>query len=139
MLQIILGALILALGVFVAIKTMRNFFKVVLVLVLIALGMFLIFGYVPFAGKINLKSMFSLSIDGVGRDKDGYLLVFVKNKWFFEAKNITAEVDGNQTKVLNIIENIKGRGSSILQLEWDKDFSKIKISSSTGSAEYIKK
>jgi energy-coupling factor transporter transmembrane protein EcfT len=139
MLQIILGALILAVGVFVAIKIIGNFFKVVLVLVLITLGMFLIFGYVPFADKINLKSMFGLSIDGVGRDKDGYLLVFVKNKWFFEAKNITAEVDGNQTKVLNIIENIKGRGNSILQLEWNKDFTKVKISSNIGSAQYIKK
>ena len=139
MMQIFLGLLFLALGVFVAIKIIGNFFKVFLVLALIALGMFLVFGYVPFADKINLKSMFSLSIDGVGRDKDGYLLVFVKNRWFFEAKNITAEVDGNQTNLLNGVGSIKGRGGSILQLNWSKDFGKIKISSSAGSAEYIKK
>ncbi len=139
MLQILFGFLLLALGVYLAIKLIGNSIKVLFILALIFFGMFLVFGYVPFVEKVNFKSMFSLSIDDVGRDKDGCLLVFVKNKWFFEAKNITAEVDGNETKILNRIESIKGRGSSILQLEWDKDFSKIKISSSIGSAEYNKK
>jgi hypothetical protein len=139
MLQIFLGILLLALGVYLAMKVIGNALKVLFILALFGLGMFLILGYVPFAEKVNLKSLFSLSIDGVGRDKDGYLLVFVKNKWFFEARNLTAEVDSNQTKIANGIESIKGRESSILQLDWNKDFSRIRISSSIGSAEYVKK
>jgi len=139
MLQILFGILLLALGVYFAMKVIGNALKVLFILALFGLGMFLILGYVPFVDKIDLKSLFGLSIDGVGKDKDGYLLVFVKNKWFFEARNLTAEVDGNQTKIANGIESIKGRGSSILQLDWDKDFSRIRVSSSIGSAEYVKK
>jgi hypothetical protein len=71
MLQILFGILLLALGVYLAMKVIGNALKVLFILALFGLGMFLILGYVPFVDKIDLKSLFGLSIDGVGKDKDG--------------------------------------------------------------------
>ncbi|MEM5801191.1 MAG: hypothetical protein QW474_01555 [Candidatus Aenigmatarchaeota archaeon] len=139
MIQFLLGVLFLVLGVFLAFKVIGNLFKTFLVVFILIIGFYLIFGYVPFSDKINLKGFFSLSIDDFGRDKDQNLLLVVKNKWFFEAKNLSVFVDENNVNITNNIKTIGGRKSAILQTDWREDFKNIKIESSIGIAEYSKK
>ncbi|MBU5688811.1 MAG: hypothetical protein KQA41_01105 [Candidatus Aenigmarchaeota archaeon] len=139
MIQFLLGVLFLVLGVFLAFKVIGNLFKTFLVVFILIIGFYLIFGYIPFSDKINLKGFFSLSIDNFGRDKDQNLLLVVKNKWFFEAKNLSVFVDENNVNITNNIKTIGGRKSVILQTDWREDFKNIKIESSIGIAEYSKK
>ncbi len=139
MIQILLGLIFLAFGIFLAFKIIGNLFKVILLVAVFIVGFYLIFGYVPYSNSINLKGFFGLSIDGLGRDKDGNILLFVKNKWFFEAKGLNVTVDGNDVKIVNNVSSISGRKSNVLQIDWKKDFTIVKINSSIGYTEFIKK
>jgi len=139
MIQFILGVLLIVFSVFLGLKIIGDFLKALLIAFLMLIGLYLAFGYAPNIENFNIKSIFGLSIDSVGRDKEGNLLIFVKNKWFFEARNFTVYVDGSKADIANKIDKIGGRKSDIMQLDWNKDFSSIKIESNIGSAEYSKK
>ncbi|MEM5799262.1 MAG: hypothetical protein QXZ43_01170 [Candidatus Aenigmatarchaeota archaeon] len=139
MIQFLLGVLFIVLGVFLAFKIIKDVFKTIILVFVFITGFYLLFGYIPFSNQLNLRDFFSLNIEDVGRDKDQNLLLFVKNKWFFEAKNLSVFVDGINVNITNNIQRISGRKSSILQVDWINDFQSIRIESNIGVAKYNKK
>lgn len=139
MIQFLLGVLFIVLGVFLAFKIIKDVFKTIILVFVFIIGFYLLFGYIPFSNQLNLRDFFSLNIEDVGRDKDQNLLLFVKNKWFFEAKNLSVFVDGTNVNITNNIQRISGRKSSILQVDWINDFQSIRIESNIGVAKYNKK
>ncbi|MFH8080331.1 MAG: hypothetical protein QXO84_00395 [Candidatus Aenigmatarchaeota archaeon] len=140
MIQIVLGLLLILLGVFLASKIVGNLIKLFLLLIIFFLGFYLIFGYIPYSSTIfDLKNIFGISILSIGKDVEGKMLLAVKNNWFFEAKNLSVSINGNETGILNNVKSIKGRKIEILQVDWREDFNKIIISSSVGKTEYLKK
>ncbi|MEM5777185.1 MAG: hypothetical protein QXJ06_01935 [Candidatus Aenigmatarchaeota archaeon] len=122
-----------------AFKIIKDVFKTIILVFVFIIGFYLLFGYIPFSNQLNLRDFFSLNIEDVGRDKDQNLLLFVKNKWFFEAKNLSVFVDGTNVNITNNIQRISGRKSSILQVDWINDFQSIRIESNIGVAKYNKK
>ncbi|MEM5799812.1 MAG: hypothetical protein QXZ43_04080 [Candidatus Aenigmatarchaeota archaeon] len=139
MIQFFLGILFIIFGIFLAFKIIGNIFKTLILVFIFVIGFYLIFGYIPFSKQLNLKNIFSLSIDGIGRDKEQNLLLFVKNKWFFEAKNLSVFVDESNVNITNNVKSIGGRKSDILQIDWKNDFKSIRIESNIGVTEYNKK
>ncbi|MBU5689593.1 MAG: hypothetical protein QXM68_01305 [Candidatus Aenigmatarchaeota archaeon] len=138
MFQTLIGLLLLFLSIFFVFKIIGNVVKTVFIAVLLLISYYLIFGYIPYTDKIDLKSIFGLSIQDVERDKENNLLVYVKNNWLFAAKNLNVLVDENNASILNNITQINGRDKSILQVQWDKEFGQIVIQSNIGQAKYKK-
>ncbi|MCX8179652.1 MAG: hypothetical protein N3E38_02895 [Candidatus Aenigmarchaeota archaeon] len=137
--QIVLGVILIFVGLFFATKIIGDIFKILILFLLFFAGFYLIFGQIPYSDKFGLKNIFSISIESWGRDKDGNLILVVKNRGFSEAKNLSVRVDGNEVKILNGVSSIKSRKSEILQLEWDKNFDIIVLSSNRGEAKLLNK
>ncbi|MCX8178634.1 MAG: hypothetical protein N3D75_02275 [Candidatus Aenigmarchaeota archaeon] len=138
MINAIIGFVFLIISVFLAFKLIGNLIKTIFIALLLLLSYYLIFGYLPQTDKIDLKGFFGISIQTVGKDSDQNLLLYVKNNWFFAAKNISVSVDGKKVDIINNVTEIPGMGKSIIQVGWNGNFDYIVLESKIGTAKYKK-
>jgi hypothetical protein len=158
MVAIIIGLLILAIIVYTMIKIVKNLI-VGLVLIFFALiAGYLILGSIPSIRSIPIigpllpqtpssfdiityiKGIFqNVEISDVSRDAENNLLITVVNPGKLGVSNFTVFVDDNKVNIINKPRDLLKSGqTTVIQTDWNKDFTKILVQTSKLNATYSK-
>ena len=145
--------------VFTAIRLVKNVLVGVALVALTLLGAYLLLGFVPsirsipmigpllpkvptsLMGMISwiMKFLQNIDIIEVSRDSKNKLLITVENTGKLEVSNFTVYVDDNKVSIINKPKDpLKSGEITIIQANWQKDFSNILIQTSRINATYSK-
>lgn len=159
MLPTIIGLIILIIVVFTAIRLVKNVLVGVVLVALTLLGAYLLLGFVPsirsipmigpllpkvptsLMGMISWIMKFFQNIDiiEVSRDSKNKLLITVENNGRLDVSNFTVYVDDNKVSIINKPKDpLKSGEITIIQANWQKDFSNILVQTSRINATYSK-
>ncbi len=159
MLPTIIGLIILIIVVFTAIRLVKNVLVGVALVALTLLGAYLLLGFVPsirsipmigpllpkvptsLMGMISWIMKFFQNIDiiEVSRDSKNKLLITVENNGRLDVSNFTVYVDDNKVSIINKPKDpLKSGEITIIQANWQKDFSNILVQTSRINATYSK-
>lgn len=159
MLPTIIGLIILIIVVFTAIRLVKNVLVGVALVALTLLGAYLLLGFVPsirsipmigpllpkvptsLTGMISwiMKFLQNIDIIEVSRDSKNKLLITIENNGRLEVSNFTVYVDDNKVSIINKPKDpLKSGEITIIQANWQKDFSNILIQTSRINATYSK-
>ena len=159
MLPTIIGLIILIIVVFTAIRLVKNVLVGVALVALTLLGAYLLLGFVPsirsipmigplvpkvptsLMGMISwiMKFLQNIDIIEVSRDSKNKLLITVENTGKLEVSNFTVYVDDNKVSIIHKPKDpLKSGEITIIQANWQKDFSNILIQTSRINATYSK-
>ena len=148
---IIVGIILFVVAIYIGFKIIKNILMGFVFIVLIVLACFLIFGSIPFIGNffsripttpegiiIAIKNIFySIDVLGVERDSENNLLVAVGNIGKLEVSNITIFVDNQTTNIKNTPKDpLKSGEITIIQTNWNTNFSEIVVQSNHVNATY---
>ena len=153
---IIIGIILLAIAIYLGFKVLKNIFLGAIVLVLILTSSFLIFGSIqiytkiPFIGQyfpenptpesiiVSIKDIFyNIDVIDVNRDSEQNLLIAIANTGKFEASNIRIFVDNQTTGIINTPKDpLKSGEMTIIQTNWNTDFSEILVQTTKVNATY---
>src|SRR4030042_1680652 len=153
MLELIFALIIIGAVIFIAFKILHNVAIVILIIFLVLIASFLIFGElpnlksVPFIGKYlpsggeaiaTIKNVVNnIEILGVNRDSQGNLLVTVANTGKLEAKNFTVSVDNKPVGILNNPKDtLKSGQITVIQTDWTGNFTSVFVQAEKASDEY---
>lgn len=156
----IFSLLVLVIVLYISMRVLGNIFYGLLLIGLIFVANFLILGSfpnlkeVPLIGKwlpdlsgfprttgeaINvIRSVFyKLDIIGNSRASSGNLLVIVANRGKTELGGFNVTVDGQTVDVLNEPKDpLKSGESTVIEVDWTKDFDKIEVKTPKTTASY---
>ena len=155
-LPIIAGIILLLIAIYIAFKILKNILLGLIVIVLILVSSFLIFGSIqifrkiPFIGRffpeiptpegiiVAIKDIFhSIDIIEVSRDSQNNLLVAVANTGKLEVSNLRIFVDNQTTGIINTPKDpLKSGEITIIQINWNTNFSEILVQTTQVNATY---
>ncbi|MGC8812146.1 MAG: hypothetical protein ACP5O8_00985 [Candidatus Aenigmatarchaeota archaeon] len=158
MLPLMFGILILLVAVYVGIKILKNIIVGALLIFLVLVASFLIFGSlpnlkeIPFIGQflpsvsnpqdiiLAIKNiLYSIEIVDVSKDSSNNLLIAVANTGKLEVSQIRVFVDNQTTKILNSPKDpLKSGEITLIQTDWNKTFSEILVQTKQVNATYKK-
>jgi len=148
--SIIIGILILAVVIFVVIRTVKNVLIGVALIGLILLASFLILGSIPSLRSIPIigprlprvpsslgevisiikKIFYEIEILDVSRDSNNQILITIKNTGEMKASNFTVFIDSKTAEIINKPKDPLGSDEiTTIQTNWKNDYSKILIQS----------
>jgi len=149
-LSVIIGILILAIVIFVAIRIVKNVLIGIALIGLILLASFLILGSIPNLRSIPIigprlprvpsslgevigvirKIFYEIKILDVSRDSKNQILITIKNTGRLKASNFSVFVDNKTTKIINKPKDPFNSGEiTTIQTDWKKDYSEILVQS----------
>ncbi|MEM7825847.1 MAG: hypothetical protein QW412_03250 [Candidatus Aenigmatarchaeota archaeon] len=158
MLTLIFGIVILLLAIYVGIKILKNIIIGFILIFLVLLASFLIFGSIPNLREIPLIGQFFPSISGiqhvivgiknilysidiidVSRDSSNNLLVAIANTGKLEISQIRVFVDDQSVRIINKPKDpLKSGEITLIQTDWNKEFSEILVQTKQVNATYKK-
>ncbi|MCX6821576.1 MAG: hypothetical protein NTW30_02235 [Candidatus Aenigmarchaeota archaeon] len=156
--SIIIGILILAVIVYTMIKIVKNIIIGLILIFFALIAGHLILGSIPTLRSIPIigpllpqtpssfdiityiKRIFqNVEISDVSRDAENNLLITVVNPGKLEVSNFTVFVDDNKVNIINKPRDLLKSGqTTVIQTDWDKDFTKILVQTSKLNATYSK-
>jgi len=155
--SIIIGIIILAIVIFVAIRIVKNVLIGVALIALVLLASFLVLGSVPSLRSVPIigprlprvpsslgeviavikKIFYEIEILDVSRDSKNQILITIKNTGKLEASNFSVFIDNKTTKIINKPKDpLKSGQMTTIQTDWKKDYSEILIQSLRVNATY---
>lgn len=155
-LPIIVGIILFLIAIYIAFKILKNIFLGLIVIVLILISSFLIFGSIqifrkiPFIGQffpeiptpegiiVAIKDIFySVDIIEVSRDSQKNLLIAIANTGKFEVSNLRIFIDNQTAGIINTPKDpLKSGEITIIQINWNTDFSEILIQTTQVNTTY---
>jgi len=159
MLPTIIGFIILIIVVFTIMRLVKNVLIGVALIIFTLLAAYLLLGFVPsirsipiigpllpevptsLTGMISwiMKFLQNIDIIEVSRDSKNKLLITVENNGRLEVSNFTVYVDDNKVSIINKPKDpLKSGEITIIQANWQKDFSNILVQTSRINATYSK-
>jgi len=146
-LPIIVGIILFLIAIYIGFKILKNIFLGLIVIVLILISSFLMFGSIqifrkiPFIGRffpeiptpegviVAIKDIFySVDIIEVSKDSEENLLIAIANTGKFEVSNLTIFIDNQTTGIINTPKDpLKSGEITIIQTNWNTDFSEILV------------
>lgn len=157
MLPIIIGIILLAIAVYIGVKILKNIIIGFVLICLVILASFLIFGSIPnlrdipiigqYLPKIptspgevvvSIKNiLYNLEILNVNRDSQNNLLITVVNTGKLEVSGFNVSVDNQTVRIINSPKDpLKSGESTIIQTDWNKGFSEILVQTKQVNATY---
>ena len=158
-LPIIIGIIILAIVIYVVIKTAQNLIIGVVLIALTLVAAYLILGYLPslktipiigpyipeiptsFTGLITwIKRYFqSIEINEISKDAKNNLLVTITNTGKIQVSDLKVFVDNKSVNIINKPKDpLKSGEVTSIQTDWDEDFHEIIIQTSKFNVSYSK-
>jgi len=155
--SIIIGIIILAIVIFVAIRIVKNVLIGVALIALVLLASFLVLGSVPSLRSVPIigprlprvpsslgeviaiikKIFYEIEILDVSRDSKNQILITIKNTGKLEASNFTVLIDNKTAEIINKPKDpLKPGKMTTIQTDWKKDYSEILIQSLRVNATY---
>jgi hypothetical protein len=156
-LQLIFGLIILAIAVFIFLRTLGNILTGVILIALVFIASYFIIGSLPnlqsipvigqYLPKIPtsageaiayIKDIFyNIDILGTSRDSNNNLLVTVANTGRLDVSNITVIVDSQQAGILNNPKDpLKSKEVTVIQTNWNKDFQQLVVKTNQATVTY---
>jgi hypothetical protein len=154
---VIFGVILLLIAIYVGFKILKNLIIGLILLIMIVLACFLIFGSIsslraiPFIGRLIPKIpttpqgviiaikdiLYSIDVAGVDKDSHDNLLIAVANTGKLEVSNISVFVDNQTVNITNSIKDpLKSGEITIIQTNWNEDFSEILVQTKQANATY---
>jgi hypothetical protein len=148
---LIIGILILAIVVYIAIRITKDIIVGVVLIGLIFLASFLILGSIPNLRTIPVigpalptiptsltevlsiikKIFYEIKILDVSKDSENRVLIIVKNNGRFSVTNFSVSIDGKKVKIINKPKDPLNSGEiTTIQTDWKSNFSEIIVKSS---------
>lgn len=162
MIPAIVGIILLIIVIYVALRILKNIVLGALLIALIFLASFLIFGSmpdlssIPVVGPYIVKYLpklpattgeaiaiirnvfYSMDILAVTRDADGSLLVVVANTGRLDVYNFKVFIDGQSASIVNEPRDpLKSGETTVLQADWKEGFTRIDVKTDQATASYI--
>jgi hypothetical protein len=158
MLPLIFGILILLIAVYIGIKILKNIIVGVILIALVLIASFLIFGSlpnlreIPFIGQflpsistpqdiiLAIKNiLYNIEIVDVSRDSQNNLLIAIANTGKLEVSQIEVFVDNQTVSIINSPKDpLKSGEITLIQTNWNQSFSEILIQTKQVNATYRK-
>jgi hypothetical protein len=158
MLPLIFGILILLTAVYIGIKILKNIIVGVILIALVLIASFLIFGSlpnlreIPFIGQflpsistpqdiiLAIKNiLYNIEIVDVSRDSQNNLLIAIANTGKLEVSQIKVFVDNQTVSIINSPKDpLKSGEITLIQTNWNQSFSEILIQTKQVNATYRK-
>lgn len=153
----IVGIILLAIIVYVVLKILKNLVLAFVLIALVFIASFFIFGSLPdlktipyigqFIPKLPsttgeaiavIKNVFySVEILSTSRDSQNDLLVTVANTGKLDASNFKIFVDGQQVSIINDpTDPLKSGKTTVIQTDWNKDFSYLLVQTKNANATF---
>jgi hypothetical protein len=153
--SVIIGIIILAIVIFVAIRIVKNILIGLALIGLVLLASFLILGSIPNLKSIPIigpklprlpsslgevisiiKRMFyEIKILDVSRDSKNQILITIKNTGKLKASNFKVFVDNKTAKIINKPKDpLESGGITTIQTNWKGDYSEILVQSLKANA-----
>lgn len=148
--EIVIGILLLAIAVFVSFRILGSIAMGVLLIGLTLIASYLILGslpdfksipilgqFIPKTGKfLDVFHKMDIFVD---RDAQNNLLITVVNTGRYDLSEFKVFVDGQAVSVLNSPKDVLESGkATVIQVDWNKDFSEILVQSKEVSVGYKK-
>ncbi len=147
MLPAIIGVLILIIVIYVGIKILKNMIVGIILIILVFIASFLIFGSIPnlreipFIGQffpsisspqdviLAIKNiLYNIEIVDVSRDSQNNLLIAIANTGKLEISGIRVFVDNQSASIINTPKDpLKSGEITLIQTNWNQSFSEILI------------
>jgi len=152
---VIIGIIILAIVIFVAVRIVKNVLIGVALIALILLASFLILGSVPSLRTIPIigprlprvpsslgevisiirEIFYEIEILDVSRDSEDQILITVKNTGRLKASNFTVSIDNKTAEITNKPEDPLESGEiTTIQTDWKRTYSEILVQSLRANA-----
>jgi len=153
MLPLVFGLVIFAIVLVVVFKILKEILVGLVLVLLVVVASTLVLGYfdassIPFIGSwipkfsntsivVIVKNMlYKMEILSVARDADNNLLISVTNTGTLGLSGFNVTVDGNAVGIKNKVLPLKSGQTTILQTDWNKDFTKIQVKTQDASTTY---
>lgn len=147
MLPLIVGIAILLVAIYVGIKILKNIIIGVILIFLVLIASFLIFGSIPNLREIPFIGQFLPSISGpqdvilaiknilysieivdVSRDSQNNLLIAIANTGKLEVSQIKVFIDNQTASIVNSPKDpLKSGEITLIQTNWNQSFSEILV------------
>lgn len=148
--SIIIGIIILAIVIFIAIRIVKNVLIGLALICLVLLASFLILGSIPNLRSIPIigprlprfpsslgevvsiikKIFYEIKILDVSRDSNNQILITVKNTGRLKASNFSVSIDNETAKIINKPKDPLSSGEiTTIQTDWKEDYSEILVQS----------
>lgn len=147
MLPLIVGIAILLVAIYVGIKILKNIIIGVILIFLVLIASFLIFGSIPNLKEIPFIGQFLPSISGpqdvilaiknilysieivdVSRDSQNNLLIAIANTGKLEVSQIKVFIDNQTASIVNSPKDpLKSGEITLIQTNWNQSFSEILV------------
>jgi hypothetical protein len=158
-LPLIFGLMILAIVIYIALRVLGNVVMGLALIALVFIASYLILGYgpdlqaIPFIGQYLPKLpsttgeaiavirdvFYSIAILDVSRDSGGNLLITVANTGKLSVSGFKVFVDGQAAGITNTPKDpLKSKEVTVIQLDWNKDYSDIVVHTDKTLARYKK-
>jgi len=157
MLPIIFGIILLGIAIYIGIKILKNIIMGFILICLVILASFLIFGSIPnfrdipIIGQyfpkiptspeevlVSIKNLiYNLEILNVNRDAQNNLLITVVNTGKLEVSGFNVSVDNQTVHIINSPKDpLKSGEVTIIQTDWNTSFSEILVQTKQVNATY---
>jgi hypothetical protein len=157
--SIIIGIAILAIIIYTMFKIVKNIIVGLILIFFALIAGNLILGSLPSPRSIPIigplfpqvpsstdiisyitRFFRNVEILDVSRDSNNNLLITVTNAGRLQVSNFTVYVDDNQAKIINKpTDPLKSGQTTVIQTDWNKDFTKISVNTTSVNVTYIKK
>jgi hypothetical protein len=158
MLPLVFGILILLIAVYIGIKILKNIIVGVILISLVLIASFLIFGSlpnlreIPFIGQflpsisapqdiiLAIKNiLYNIEVVDVSRDSQNNLLIAIANTGKLEVSQIRVFVDNQTASIINSPKDpLKSGEITLIQTSWNQSFSEILVQTKQVNATYKK-
>lgn len=158
MLPLVFGILILLIAVYIGIKILKNIIVGVILIALVLIASFLIFGSlpnlreIPFIGQflpsisapqdiiLAIKNiLYNIEVVDVSRDSQNNLLIAIANTGKLEVSQIRVFVDNQTASIINSPKDpLKSGEITLIQTSWNQSFSEILVQTKQVNATYKK-
>ncbi|MDI6806794.1 MAG: hypothetical protein QMD14_03190 [Candidatus Aenigmarchaeota archaeon] len=151
MINLIIGAVLLILAVFLIVRIFKSIIEGVILIAVVVLACYFIFGGLPDLAKIPLIGpaiqkfipkfptsleeiivgikgvAYSIDILGISRDAADNLLITVTNTGKATLSDFKVYVDNKRVDILNEVKDLSSGETTVLQVDWKEVFSKIEV------------
>jgi hypothetical protein len=155
----IIGLVLLVVIVYVALKILKNVVIAFVLIALIFVASFLIFGSLPDLKTIPLVGQFipsfpsttggvvaviknvfyRIDILATSRDSKNDLMITVANTGKLDVSNFRISVDGETASIINTPSDpLKSGEATVFQTDWNRDFSSIVVQTNQANATFSK-
>jgi hypothetical protein len=135
----------------VSLKIFKNVLLGIVLVAAVVFASFLIFGSLPDIRTIPiigsfipdlsgiLGSLYKIEIIAVSKDAQGNLLITVSNTGKLDVTGFKSSVDGQSARITNSPKDpLKPGETTVIQSEWTKEYSEIKVETEQTSVVYKK-